>query len=62
MRLVFHGTNAIPAPPRDFVCILLSPTKGNELVRYYRNPENVKAAIPHSDKLVGLPEVHSSGN
>ena len=51
----FSRDGLIVAPPRDFVCILLSPSKGNELVRYYRNSENVKAAIPHNDKLVGLP-------
>jgi hypothetical protein len=52
----FAQDDLIAAPPRDFVCILLSPAKGNELVRYYRNPKNVTAAIPHSDKLVGLPK------
>lgn len=51
----FQRENAIPVPPRDYVCILLSPTKGNELVQYYRNTEKVKTAIPHSEKLVGLP-------
>jgi hypothetical protein len=43
-------------PPRDFVCILLSPRKANEIVRYYRNPKHVMAAIPHNDRLLGLPK------
>lgn len=51
----FQRDDDIPAPPRDFVCLLFSPTKGNELVRYYRDSKNVKASIPHSDKLAGLP-------
>jgi hypothetical protein len=53
----FSEDDPMAAPPRDFVCILLSPAKGNELVRYYRNPANVMAAIPHSDKLLGLPRI-----
>ena len=52
----FSKGDLVAVPPRDFVCILLSPSKGNELVRYYQNPENVMAAIPHNDKLVGLPK------
>jgi hypothetical protein len=50
-----HGDQAA-TPPRDFVLILLAPSKGNELVRYYQNPENVKTSIPHSEKLLGLPK------
>ena len=52
----FSKGNLVAVPPRDFVCILLTPNKGNELVRYYQNPENVKAAIPRNDKLLGLPK------
>jgi hypothetical protein len=52
----FSKGDLVAVPPRDFACILLSPSKGNELVRYYRNPKNVIASIPHSDKLVGLPK------
>jgi len=43
-------------PPRDFVCIVVSPTKGNELVHFYRDPRRLRAAIPCSDRLVGLPK------
>ncbi len=52
----FTKGDLVAVPPRDFVCILLTPRKGNEIVRWYRNPKNVMAAIPHSDKLVGLPK------
>ena len=52
----FTKGDLIAIPPRDFVCILLSPTKGNELVRFYQNPKNLMSAIPHSKKLIGLPK------
>lgn len=52
----FSKGDLVAVPPRDFVCILLSPSKGNELVRYYRNRKNVMAAIPHNDRLAGLPK------
>jgi hypothetical protein len=52
----FQRGEPIKAQPRDFICILLCPTKGNELVRYYSNPANVRAAIPHNEKLLGLPK------
>jgi hypothetical protein len=42
-------------PPRDFVCILLSPFRGNEVVQYYRDSGRLLAAIPRSDRLLGLP-------
>jgi hypothetical protein len=42
--------------PRDFVLILLSPTKGHPLVQNYRNPERLRESIPHNDRLVGLPK------
>ena len=40
---------------RDFVVILWSPAKGHDLVRKYRDPEKLRASIPHSDSLLGLP-------
>lgn len=42
-------------PPRDFVLILLTPTIGNPLVRSYRNPDRLRAAIPHGERLKNLP-------
>jgi len=42
-------------PPRDFVLILLTPTSGNPLVQEYRNPDRLRSAIPHADRLKALP-------
>jgi hypothetical protein len=42
-------------PPRDFALILLTPTLGNALIPEYRDPEKLRAAIPHSEKLSQLP-------
>lgn len=52
----FQRDDQVTTQPRDFVCILFTPNKNNELVRYYQNPENVTAAIPNNDKLLGLPK------
>jgi hypothetical protein len=41
--------------PRDFVVVLLSPVKGHPLVRRYRDESLLRAAIPHSDRLITLP-------
>lgn len=51
----FGGDLLFDVPPRDFVLILCSPTKGHWLVRKYRHPVKLRAAIPHSDRLIGLP-------
>ena len=45
--------------PRDFVAILCSPTKGHWLVERYRDPERLWAAIPHRERLTGLPRIPS---
>lgn len=42
-------------PPRDFVLVLLTPTSGNPLVQEYRNADQLKAAIPHAERLKDLP-------
>ena len=42
-------------PPRDFVLILLTPTSGNSLVQEYRNADQLRAAIPHAERLKDLP-------
>ena len=49
-----HG-NWFYFEPRDFIVILCCPTKGHRLVERYCDPERLKAAIPHSDRLTGLP-------
>jgi hypothetical protein len=51
----FRRDELIPSKPRDFVFLLLAPTKGHELVQFYRESKNLLAAIPHSEKLLGLP-------
>ena len=52
----FRRGDIIARKPRDSVVIPVAPTKGNELVRYYRDSNKLLAAIPHNDKLVGLPQ------
>ena len=42
-------------PPRDFALILLTPSLGNALVPEYRDPETLRSAIPHGEKLSQLP-------
>lgn len=42
-------------PPRDFVLILLTPSTGNPLVQEYRDPDRLRAAIPHGERLKQLP-------
>lgn len=42
-------------PPRDLVILVLAPVKGHPLVERYRDPESLRTAIPHSDRLAGLP-------
>lgn len=51
----FADARLFDLEPRDFVVILWSPNKGHELVRKYRNSDQLRAAIPCSDRLVGLP-------
>jgi hypothetical protein len=43
------------APKRDFVLILLTPTRGNPLVSEYQNPDRLRSAIPHGERLTELP-------
>ena len=42
-------------PSRDFVLILLAPQSGNSLVQKYRDPDCLRQAIPHGDRLKQLP-------
>lgn len=51
----FRDNALFETRPRDFVAILLSPVKGHPLVRRYRDESRLRAAIPHSDRLIGLP-------
>ncbi len=47
--LLFH------VPPRDFVLILLTPKTTNPLVQTYRDPNRLRASIPHGERLKQLP-------
>lgn len=42
-------------PPRDLIVLVVAPTKGHPLVSSYRRPDRLRRAIPHSDRLIGLP-------
>ncbi len=42
-------------PPRDLIVLVVAPTKGHPLVARYRDPRRLRAAIPHADRLIGLP-------
>lgn len=46
-----------PTPARDFVLVLVAPTKGHPLVQQYRDPETLRQAIPHSDQLPAFPRL-----
>lgn len=49
------GKQLFAQPPRDLVVLVLAPMKGHPLVERYRDPELLRAAIPHFDRLIGLP-------
>jgi hypothetical protein len=51
----FSGPTLFPIPPRDFVLLLVSPGSDHFLVKKYRKSKNLLSAIPHSDRLSGLP-------
>ena len=42
-------------PPRDFVLVLLTPSSGSPLVQEYRDPDRLRQAIPHGQRLTKLP-------
>lgn len=44
-------------PPRQFLLILLTPRTGNPLVAEYRDPDRLRAAIPHAGLLPQLPDL-----
>lgn len=49
------GEQLFDQQPRDFVVLLMAPCKGHPLVDQYRDEQNLRKAIPHSDRLIGLP-------
>ena len=42
-------------PARDFIVLVVAPTKGHPLVARYRDDDRLCSAIPHADQLIGLP-------
>jgi hypothetical protein len=51
-----QGEELFDQPPRDFVVLVLAPFKGHPLVGKYRDRRKLLGAIPHSDRLIGLPQ------
>ncbi len=51
----FEEERLFHPPPRDFVLLLLNPYTGNPLVEDYRDPDRLRAAIPHGERLKQLP-------
>lgn len=50
-----RGQELFPRAARDLVVLVLSPTRGHPLVERYRDRQRLLAAIPHSERLTGLP-------
>ena len=51
----FDEKRLFDIPTRDFVLMLVTPADGNPLVREYRDPDRLRAAIPQGDRLSKLP-------
>ena len=51
----FDRGEMMPLPPRDFVLIVLAPKKQHQLVSEYRDTDRLRAAVPYSHRLHGLP-------
>ncbi len=50
-----RGDELFDQPPRDFVVLVLAPSKVHPLVEQYRDRRKLLGSIPHSDRLIGLP-------
>lgn len=52
----FHpGTSLFPPATRDLIVLVVAPIKGQPLVQRYRDPDGLRRAIPHAEKLIGFP-------
>lgn len=51
----FREAGLFPDQPRDFVQILLTPEASHALVARYRQDDELRSAIPASNRLIGLP-------
>lgn len=49
------GERLFDQTPRDFVVLVVAPNRSHPLVERYRCPQRLREAIPHSDRLIGLP-------
>jgi hypothetical protein len=43
-------------PVRDFAMVVLAPSVGDAAVERYRNPMDIRAALPAAERLRGLPQ------
>ena len=58
----FQRGHLFRLPPRDYVLLLCWPSKGHCLVQRYRDADELRKRIPHSDRLIGLPAIPSLGS
>lgn len=47
----YLGNALFEMSPRQFAVVVLAPETGNPLVKEYRNPDRLKEAIPHGDRI-----------
>jgi hypothetical protein len=53
----FQRPQLFPTTKRDFLLLVIAPDKGHSLVARYRNPIQLRKAIPHSDLIPTLPKL-----
>lgn len=53
----YNRGNLFRIRPRDFVQVLIAPTGDHPLIRKYRDPARLLAAIPRAENLKGLPRL-----
>lgn len=53
----FHRPQLFEGQKRDFLLIVVTPDGGQPLVERYRDPVQLRAAIPHSDLIPRLPRL-----
>ncbi len=53
----FQRPQLFPSTQRDFLLLVISPDKGHPLVARYRDPVQLRKAIPHSDLISTLPKL-----
>jgi hypothetical protein len=53
----FQRPQLFDSKKRDFVLLVVTPDGGQPLVAHYRDPAQLRAAIPHSDQIPRLPRL-----